>query len=74
MIHKLLTIKEDSYVEYLTLVAETEKDIAYLVEMLGNYDVETITEKEAFQIEEDNLQFRNARNRYQMYQGKVSNY
>jgi hypothetical protein len=75
MIHKLLTVKEGNYVEYLTLVAETPSEIDYLVEMLGaNYDVESITEKEAFQIEEDNLLHRNSRNRYQFYKGEVSNY
>jgi chromosome segregation and condensation protein ScpB len=75
MIHKLLTVKEGDYVEYLTLVAETPSDIDYLIEMLGSgCDVETITEKEAIEIEDSNLQFRNVRNRYQFYKGLVSNY
>lgn len=75
MIYKLLTVKEGNYVEYLTLVAETPSEIDYLIEMLGaDYDVETITEKEAIEIEDSNLQFRNVRNRYQFYKGLVSTY
>jgi hypothetical protein len=80
MIHRLLTFYWEGQLEYCTLVGETENDIEYLKECLvsdsvdAEYELEPISEREAVEIEEDNLLHRNARNRYQLYKGEVSNY
>ena len=80
MIYRLLTFQWGGHIEYCTLVAENEDGLEYLKDSLvsdsqdARYEWENISEKEAVEIEEDNLLHKNARNRYQFYKGKVSNY
>jgi hypothetical protein len=80
MIYRLLTFQWGGHLEYCILAAQSEEDIEYLKDGLvsnaqdARYELEPINEREAVEIEEDNLQHKKVRNRYQLYNGLVSNY